>query len=360
MKLEALRRYAVARTFWEPTDIVDAISRLGYLQADPIRAPARAQDLILRHRVTDYRVDDLERVYPTLPLIEDTIYNYGFFHRDTRTLLHPRRLSPRWQAFMASHMDLRRKVLRYLNRDEFGHPRAIEAHCGIGARGNGWGGQTSATTMMLEGLHVEGKLHVSHRQGGIRVYSRVRPRPDVPRLTASMRADALIKLIVNLYAPIPQKSLMPFIRGLGRQRPSADYFSQFEKMVKRGELRREAIEGLLYVWPGDESIDGDSDDRVRLLAPFDPVVWDRTRFEHLWGWPYRFEAYVPAPKRKMGYYALPMIWRDDVIGWANVAVAGKRLNVETGFVKKPPRGSATVFKSALTEEVDRLRWFLTS
>ena len=61
-------------------------------------------------------------------------------------------------------------------------------------------------------------------------------------------------------------------------------------------------------------------DAVRLFAPFDPVVWDRRRFEMFWGWPYRFEAYTPAPKRVRGYYALPLLWRDEVIGWGNVAV----------------------------------------
>ncbi len=60
--------------------------------------------------------------------------------------------------------------------------------------------------------------------------------------------------------------------------------------------------------------------RVRFLAPFDPVVWDRRRFEHLWGWPYRFEAYTPSAKRIRGYYAMPLLWCDRVIGWANAGI----------------------------------------
>ena len=63
---------------------------------------------------------------------------------------------------------------------------------------------------------------------------------------------------------------------------------------------------------------------MRLLAPFDPVVWDRRRFELFWGWAYRFEAYTPAPKRKLGYYALPLLWRDRVIGWGNLSLRGRR------------------------------------
>ena len=74
------------------------------------------------------------------------------------------------------------------------------------------------------------------------------------------------------------------------------------------------------VLAGGRDVDGGaSRDAVRLLAPFDPVVWDRRRFELLWGWAYRFEAYTPAEKRKRGYYALPLLWRDRVIGWGNIS-----------------------------------------
>ena len=80
-----------------------------------------------------------------------------------------------------------------------------------------------------------------------------------------------------------------------------------------------------------------TDDRVRLLAPFDPVVWDRRRFELFWGWPYRFEAYTPLAKRKLGYYALPMLWRDRVIGWANLSVRDGVLQHELGYADGPGR-----------------------
>jgi len=93
-----------------------------------------------------------------------------------------------------------------------------------------------------------------------------------------------------------------------------------------------------------------------LLAPFDPVVWDRMRFEAFWGWAYRFEAYTPAPKRKLGYYALPLLWDDQVIGWGNVQVVNRRLDVQLGYVKTAPR--STAFRSGLEEELQRLRAFL--
>jgi uncharacterized protein YcaQ len=76
-----LRRYAVARTLFAPTTLQRAIDALGFVQADPIRAPARAQDLTLRHRVANYRVGDLERRYPELAVEEDYFVNYGFLPR---------------------------------------------------------------------------------------------------------------------------------------------------------------------------------------------------------------------------------------------------------------------------------------
>jgi len=95
---------------------------------------------------------------------------------------------------------------------------------------------------------------------------------------------------------------------------------------------------------------------VRLLAPFDPIVWDRRRFEQLWGWTYRFEAYTPAAKRKLGYYALPLLWRDRVVGWANASVRDGKLAMATHFADGKPQEPA--FVGELAAERARLAEFL--
>lgn len=96
---------------------------------------------------------------------------------------------------------------------------------------------------------------------------------------------------------------------------------------------------------------------MRLLAPFDSVVWDRQRFELLWSWAYRFEAYTPAAKRVRGYYALPLLWRERVIGWGNLAVKDGALQTELGYVAgRAPRESA--FRAALGDELSRIECFL--
>src|SRR5450432_3694498 len=88
--LADLRRYAVARTLFAPTTLARAIDKLGFVQADPIRAPARAQDLTLRHRVKGYRAGDLERRYDKLGIEEDFFVTYGFVTRSVQALMHPR------------------------------------------------------------------------------------------------------------------------------------------------------------------------------------------------------------------------------------------------------------------------------
>src|SRR5712691_2475718 len=88
--LERLRALAVSQSLFPQTTLKAAVRRLGFVQADPIRSPARAQDLILRHRVKAYRAGDLERRYASLGIEEDILYAYGFIHRTIWQLLHPR------------------------------------------------------------------------------------------------------------------------------------------------------------------------------------------------------------------------------------------------------------------------------
>ena len=77
----------------------------------------------------------------------------------------------------------------------------------------------------------------------------------------------------------------------------------------------------------------------------------------LWGWAYRFEAYTPVGRRKLGYYALPMLWRDRIIGWGNLSVNGQTLRHDIGYVDgRAPRDRA--FRRALEEELASLRGFL--
>jgi uncharacterized protein YcaQ len=135
---------------------------------------------------------------------------------------------------------------------------------------------------------------------------------------------------------------------------------ELKPALQRARLRlsHARVGDIEWYWPSDETIGVNSaPETVRLLAPFDPVVWDRRRFELLWGWRYRFEAYTPVKKRTRGYYALPLLWRDRVIGWGNLVVKDGALMTELGYVAgKPPRDRA--FKRELAAELERMRIFL--
>ena len=139
------------------------------------------------------------------------------------------------------------------------------------------------------------------------------------------------------------------------RRELAPALERAKKRLSQAAARRRHVDR-----PADEQLSSaEPADKVRLLAPFDPVVWDRRRFEQLWGWAYRFEAYTPVPKRKLGYYALPLLWRDRVIGWANVSLREGQLDASFGYVAgRPPRDRA--FRNELDAELARMRGFLVT
>ena len=127
-------------------------------------------------------------------------------------------------------------------------------------------------------------------------------------------------------------------------------------LLAAGKLQQATVDGVNYIWPAGEEIAGDPQARVYLLAPFDPVVWDRRRFKLFWGWDYRFEAYTPPAKRTLGYYALPLLWRDQAIGWANVVMDKGRVQAKLGFVDGRPKHKS--FARALEAELARMQRFL--
>ncbi len=352
--LDELRRYTIARSLFRPTTLPHALRRLGFVQADPLRAPARAQDLTLRHRVKDYRVGDLDRRYPRLPLEEDFLVNYGYVHRDTQALMHPREAKLVWDAQRRQQAE---DVLAFVRARGVVHPREVDAHFAHGKVTNWFGGSSNASTELLDGMHYRGLLRVARRDGGTRLYAAREATPAPPDRDAAL--DALLDLVVRKYAPLPATTLAQLTRFLGRGVPQWRTHRADALRRARARLASAEVEGTKWFWPANEhprARKHQVEERVWLLAPFDPVVWDRSRFEQLWGWAYRFEAYTPAAKRVRGHYALPLLWHEQVIGWANLKVAEGRLVPELGFVGKRPRGAA--FGQALDEELQRVSTFL--
>jgi uncharacterized protein YcaQ len=359
-----LRAAAIEWTLRAQPSVGAAVEALGFVQYDPIRAPARAQDLILAQRVTGYRAGDLDRAFATLDLDEGHLHVYGALPRSVLSLVHPR-LDADGAPVTYTPSRLESDVLAEVRARGVLHPRDARTHLGNERTVNAWGGMSAATTKALESLHRHGLLRVSHRVNGTRVYEPAPPRTD--GVAPDERARQMALLLARLLAPVQVRTLRETLAQLRRytggipQRPGL-----VDDLRRSGDLDGAVVDGVAYVWPSDlaagptgdgTTATGPDRSRVRFLAPFDPLVWDRRRFEHLWAWPYRFEAYTPAAKRRFGYYALPVLWRDTVVGWVNAAITPSGvLDVRAGYTADPPRTKA--FTQAFDREVSRLQAML--
>jgi hypothetical protein len=362
MTLDDLRRYAVARSLFPPTTLRRALHHMGFVQADPIRAPARAQDLILRHRVKDYRAGDLERRYTKLGVHEDFFINYGFVTSELQALMHPRAnlcvpigASQPWPGARKKRAQL---LLDFVRERGVVHPQEVDEHFSHGKVKNYWGGKSNATTHLLDSMHYQGLLRVVRRESGIRLYAVHQHEAGPTDAEARrVRLDALVDAVVHVYAPLPAPRFRLLLRRLRFAAPQWQRYLTAATERARERCSHTKIGGTDWFWPAAEDPQSAAPQEcVRLLAPFDPVVWDRARFELLWGWVYRFEAYTPLAKRIRGYYAMPLLWRDRVIGWGNLSVKNGELYSSFGYVDTPPQGPA--FHRELEAELDRIKIFL--
>src|SRR6516225_2325345 len=253
-----LRGFAVARSLFKPTTLKRALDRLGFVQADPIRAPARAQDLILRHRVKDYHAGDLERLYPKLGVEEDFFVVYGFLTKRIQALMHPRasagvpaESSGPWPVAREKRARL---LLDFVQARGAVHPREVDAHFSHGRVRNYWGGSSNATTHLLDAMHYRGLLRVARREKGIRIYEAHQhgPGPD-DASGRSARLDALVDAAVSIYSPLPGRSLATFVRRMRYAAPQWRSLLTAALRRARERLAHERVDGIEWYWPADEN-----------------------------------------------------------------------------------------------------------
>jgi uncharacterized protein YcaQ len=351
LTLAALRRQAVVNSLQPATTLARAISSAGFVQADPIRAPARAQDLILRHRVAGYRAGDLERRFAGLGLEEDFLYAYGFMPRETYRLLHPRTMTDRWGVAD----EFATRVLDFVRERGPTHPADLAERFGRDRAVNGWGGFSKATTRALQSLHYHGLLRVAGRRDGIRLYDVATSLDE--HLSPDERTNRIVRLVVRILAPLAEAGLASTFGLLGRGAPGlGGWRPALAALLASGELESGEVDSQRYYWPAGATNRRGDPEAVRLLAPFDPIVWERRRFEHLWDWDYRFEAYTKPELRRFGYYAMPLLRGYDIIGWANVTLVGGRLDAKLGFAGSRPRDQE--FRRGLDADLAALELFL--
>jgi hypothetical protein len=249
--VQQLCRYAIARSLFKATSLPRAVARLGFVQADPMRAPARAQDLILAQRVKGYRAGDLERRYPRLAIEETYFFNYGFLPRETLALLYPREPPRSWDASMRTRAQ---EVLAFVRQHGRTWPKDVQAHFDHG-RIRRWGGDLNVSTHLLEGLHYRGLLRVARRDGGARVYeaNEHAPPDDSPEARLA-RAGQLLDMVVRLYAPLPAASF-GYLFGL-LSRYGAPHLAAEIRQIREHATSRYGhaqVDGQLWLWPHGEN-----------------------------------------------------------------------------------------------------------
>lgn len=348
LALKEFRSRVVAGCFRDFSRLSDAFRNMKFVQADPIRSPARAQDLVLRQRVAGYIAGDLEKKFPSLELEEGYLFAYGFM---TPEVWRNLRFRPHSKL-----KKLERAVLEAVVEMGAVHPRGFSERFGRKSVTNHWGGKSQEANRILNKLHHHGYLRVIRRENGIRVY-------EVPQDSRSTSADpferycflALTTAVV--FGPTTKRFLVSELRSQNHVLPArSERLAAIESLVETGKLAEIVVAGVTYLWRRQDWLSAEVSERVRILAPFDPLVRDRERFMQLWGWNYRFEAYVPKAKRERGYYAMPLLWRDKVVGWANAKVEDELLKVELGYTGRRPTTKA--FGSQAEVETEALARFL--
>ncbi|MFT5498587.1 MAG: hypothetical protein ACI9TH_004002, partial [Kiritimatiellia bacterium] len=204
--LQAFKRRLVAGSFPQFSSLAAALEGLQFVQADPIRAPARAQDLMLRQRVAAYQAAELERTFPELDAEEGYLFAYGFMRPEVWRDL-------RWRP-RAKLTKLEREVLATVAELGEVHPRGLDERFGKRSVENYWGGKSQVTKRILENLHHHGFLRVSRREKGVRVYS-VPEEAEEHETDPGQRYARLALTTAQVFGPTPKRFL---ISELGSQR----------------------------------------------------------------------------------------------------------------------------------------------
>ncbi len=306
------------------TDCLAIVQQLGYVQLDSINVLERAHHLILGTRMDRYR----------RPLLKQAVEKRTLFEEWTHdACLIPMEFEPHWgvrrerfaQSIWANRWwknrmgtdpaATQRKVLRRLEKEG---PLPTRAFREKGRQREAWWGWTPEKTA-LEYCWRVGLLAVSGREGFEKIYDlaeRVLPpvarRPDREATLAWSCEQALQRL------------------GLARTSELAAFWNFFNARELepwcQESLAQVGFEGEAYwVRPDFESLlERPAPGRLRLLSPFDPLVRDRARLERFFDFFYRFEAFVPRLKREYGYYVLPMLMGERLVGRLDAKFERKR------------------------------------
>jgi uncharacterized protein YcaQ len=284
---EEARRIAVRSQLLDGSakSILDTVRRLGSLQLDPISTVAPPQHLVLWSRLGDaYRPAQLE----TLLWKEKKLFEWGAFIRPIESLplirarMRRRRGKYTWERrgteFLQKNAAFKRYILRELEQRGPLLSRELDDDSIRTWKSHGWYGNRNVS-VMLDILEGRGLVAIVGRRNGQRLWD----------------------LAERWYPPETEKVSL----------------EEAERRIAEARFRALGVRLTPKGWEAHpDAVDGPVPDRVTLLSPFDRLVHDRDRAEALFDFRYRLEMYVPKAKREYGYYVLPILEGDRLVGRA--------------------------------------------
>ena len=306
----------------KPRTIAEVVGGLGEVQMDPVSAIARTEHLVLWSRLgSRFRVADLERMlWQERSLFEYWAHlvptaDYGI-HRDAmrRYLAGDATRHTYLRSWLAANAAFRRYVLRELKARGPLRTRDLEDRTAEGWRTGGWNDEGRFTGMMLEALWAKGEVMVAGRDGGQRLWDlaeRVLPVEE-PRLRPTEVARRLVERHLHAGGVVAPKAIGSAWHGRAAGWDRA--LATFERAGVAVRVKVEGLPGTWYTHSGLLARLKRFRPRTVLLSPFDDLISDRARTERLFDFSYRIEIYVPKAKRRYGYYVLPILHGDRLIG----------------------------------------------
>jgi len=296
------------------------LARTAVLQIDSVNVLQRAHYMPLFSRMGAYDTDLLRRAAERPPrrLVEYWAHVAAFMPVELWPHMRHRMRGYEWRghdwAAVQHRPELVESLVAQVRERGACTPRDLDA--GLPRRKDHWGWNWSETKKVMEYLFASGRLAVSGRN---QQFERIYDLPE--RVVPAVHLDAPEPTVQAASVELLRRAAVS--HGVGTEYDLRDYFRMrpeltkpaLASLVEAGELVPVVVEG----WDHQAYLHRDAAMPRRmharaLLSPFDPVVWERRRTERLFGFHYRIEIYVPEPKRVHGYYVLPFLLGDRIVG----------------------------------------------
>jgi uncharacterized protein YcaQ len=372
---EAARRFLVARHALAPARsleggpdaVLEVFRRLGSIQFDPLAVAGRTHDLVLHARVAGYDPAWCDLLYDRREIFE--AYNKGLSFVPTSEFPWFRgTLSRSAPRLLAENAEVAERVLERIRAD--GPLSALDFERAQGATTDWFGAPTNTVRAVLEALALTGALGLARREGNRRYYDlleRLLPA-DVLAREIPLREQLRHKLLSRYRAHglLGVGGGGDIFGGIGVAKPDPERPEHpgrtplREELVESGELVPVEIEGVrgkrfvLAQEVGLLDAPPEPPPSVAFLPPFDPLIWDRSLLGSLFEFDYVWELFFPPEKRRWGWYVLPMLFRDRLVGRIEPRIdrAAGEVQViglwwEDGFAPRRAEGFVDAMRDAL-------------